>query len=184
MELEVSAEAKDKRLNRSIAITVVVLSVFMGLSNIKDGNIVQAMQQAQSDSVDQWNEYQATRTKIRITEVARTQLAATASGEAAAPALAGFAADIARYKSEAPGFAAQAKASSALYDALNIHDDQFDASDALISTAVSLAAVAALVESGWLLAAAWAFGGFGLFFGICGFAGWGFHPDVLSNFLG
>lgn len=29
-------------------------------------------------------------------------------------------------------------------DALNVHDDQFDASDALISTAVSLVATAAL----------------------------------------
>ena len=31
MEIEVSAEAKDKSLNRKVAITVVVLSVFMGL---------------------------------------------------------------------------------------------------------------------------------------------------------
>jgi len=189
MELEVSAEAKDKRLNRRIAITVVTLSVFMGLCNIKDGNIVQAMQQAQSDSVDQWNQYQATRTKIRITEVARAQLAATVPGPAATAvlataALATFDADIARYKAEAPGLATQAKASAAQYDALNVHDDQFDASDALISTAVSLAAVSALIESGSLLLPAWAFGAFGLFMGICGFAGWGFHPDVLSNFLG
>ena len=30
MEIEIAAEAKDKRLNRAVAITVVVLSVFMG----------------------------------------------------------------------------------------------------------------------------------------------------------
>jgi hypothetical protein len=52
MEFEVSAEAKDKRLNRRVAITVVILSVVMGLGNIKDGNIVQAMDQAQAQSVD------------------------------------------------------------------------------------------------------------------------------------
>ena len=52
MEIEVSAEAKDKRLNRWVAITVVALSVFMGLGNIKDGNIVQNMAQAKADSVD------------------------------------------------------------------------------------------------------------------------------------
>ena len=45
-------------------------------------------------------------------------------------------------------------------------------------------AVAALAESGWLLYASWAFGAFGLFMGICGFAGWGFHPNLLSSFLG
>jgi hypothetical protein len=27
-------------------------------------------------------------------------------------------------------------------------------------------------------------GGFGLFMTICGFAGWPFHPDVLSSLLG
>lgn len=70
------------------------------------------------------------------------------------------------------------------YDALNVHDDQFDASDALVSTAISMAAVAALAESFGLLWGAWTFGAFGLFMGICGFAKWGFHPDVLSNFLG
>ena len=67
MEIEVSAEAKDKRLNRLIAVTVVTLSVFMGLCNIKDGNIVQAMQYAKADAVDTWGEYQATKTKLLIT---------------------------------------------------------------------------------------------------------------------
>jgi len=40
MEVEVNAEAKDKRLNRMVAITVVAFSVFTGLCNIKDGNLV------------------------------------------------------------------------------------------------------------------------------------------------
>ncbi|MFX8324033.1 DUF4337 family protein, partial [Acinetobacter baumannii] len=79
MEIEVSAEAKDKRLNRNIAITVVVLSVFAGLCNIKDGNIVQAMQQAQAASIDTWNEYQATRPKLHLAENARVQLALLAA---------------------------------------------------------------------------------------------------------
>lgn len=30
MEIEVSAEAKDKRLNRRVVVTVVILSVFIG----------------------------------------------------------------------------------------------------------------------------------------------------------
>jgi hypothetical protein len=67
---------------------------------------------------------------------------------------------------------------------LNTHDDQFDASEATLSTAISVAAVAALVESSWVLAGAWVFGVFGLFMAVCGFAGWGFHPDILSQFLG
>ena len=187
MEVEVSAEAKDKRLNRLVAITVVILSVFMGLCNIKDGNIVQAMQQAQADAVDRWGEYQATRTKTHIAEGARAVIATLAGVQpspAARTAMAGFDASVARYAAEAPALAAQARGFTAQYDALNIHDDQFDASEAAIATAISIAAVAALSESLWLLAAAWVFGAFGLFMGLCGFAGWGFHPDLLSTLLG
>src|SRR3954471_20835330 len=111
MEVEVSAEAKDKRLNRLVAVTVVLLSVFMGLCNIKDGNLVQAMQQAQANAVDRWGEYQATRTKTHIAEAARTTiltLGGHASPEAAA-ALAGFDANIARYERQAPALAAEAR---------------------------------------------------------------------------
>jgi len=95
-----------------------------------------------------------------------------------------FAADLARYKAETPHLKVQAQGYEAQYDALNIHDDQFDASEAALSTAISVAAVAALVEAPWVLAAAWAFGAFGLFLSLCGFASWGFHPDVLSTLLG
>jgi hypothetical protein len=187
MEVEVSAEAKDKRLNRLVAVTVVVLSVFMGLGNIKDGNIVQAMAQAQSRAVDGWGEYQATRTKTHIAEAARAVIATRAAGTLTpetAAALARLDADIARYEAEAPHLMAQARGFEAEYDALNVHDDQFDASEAAIATAISMAAVSALAESFALLIGAWVFGAFGLFMGLCGFAGWGFHPNLLSSFLG
>src|SRR3954465_2517599 len=75
MEVEVAAEAKDKRLNQLVALTVVVLSIFMGLAGVKDGNLVQAMDQAQASSIDLWNEYQATRIKRHIDEVSLNQLA-------------------------------------------------------------------------------------------------------------
>ncbi len=190
MEIEVSAEAKDKRLNRLVAITVVILSVFTGVCNIKDGNLVQAMQQTKADSIDSWGEYQATKTKLHIAETARDEIGimmsgATAAGQAAAQtALARLNADIVKYRASAPKLQAQAQSQAAQYDALNVHDDQFDASDALISTAISMAAVAALAESSGLLFGSWLFGTFGIFMGVCGFAKWAFHPDLLSNFLG
>lgn len=188
MEVELNAESKDKRLNRMVAITVVILSIFTGLCNIKDGNIVQAMQQAQSDSVDAWNEYQATKTKLHISQASRNQIALSADTTTrravAAPSIAALDASIAKYARELPTLVRRAKSYAGRYDALNVHDDQFDASEAMISTAISLAAVAALVETLWLLAAGWAFGAFGMFLGLCGFAGWAFHPDILSSFLG
>ena len=190
MDIEVSAEAKDKRLNRLIAVTVVILSVFMGICNIKDGNIVQAMQYAKADAVDTWGEYQATKTKRHIVETARDQMrvmatSAIGGGRRLADAqLTQLSSEIIKYQAEAPKLAAKANGFEVQYDALNIHDDQFDASDAMISTAISMAAVAALIESFGMLFFAWSFASFGLFMGICGFAGWSFHPDVLSNLLG
>jgi hypothetical protein len=184
MEVEINAEAKDKRINRLVALTVVILSVAMGLGNIKDGNIVQAMAQAQANSLDRWNEYQATRTKLHIVETARAQLAAAAPSASVQKAVAGFDADAAKYKGESPALAKQAQGFSDQYDALNVHDDQFDAAEASLATAISIAAVAALTESWLPLIAAWVIGSFGLFMTICGFAGWPFHPDVLSTLLG
>ena len=184
MEVELSAEAKDKRINRLVALTVVILSVATGLGNIKDGNIVQAMAQAQANSLDRWNEYQATRTKLHIVETARAQLAAAAPGAGVQKAVAAFDADAAKYKSESPKLAKEAQGFADQYDALNVHDDQFDAAEASLATAISIAAVAALTESWLPLIASWGFGAFGLFLTICGFAGWGFHPEVLSTLLG
>jgi len=163
---------------------VVVLSVATGLGNIKDGNIVQAMSQAQANSLDRWNEYQATRTKLHIVETARAELAASSDPAKVAPTLAGFDADTAKYKKETPALARAAKEFANQYDALNVHDDQFDAAEASLTTAISIAAVAALTESMIPLIAAWLFGGFGLFMTLAGFMGWGFHPDVLSTLLG
>jgi hypothetical protein len=184
MEVELNAEAKDKRINRLVALTVVVLSVAMGLGNIKDGNIVQAMAQAQANALDRWNEYQATRTKLHIVETARTQVAAVAPSAAVQKTVADFDADTAKYKAESPKLAKEAQGFSDQYDALNVHDDQFDAAEASLATAISIAAVAALTESWVPLIAAWVIGGFGLFMTVCGFAGWPFHPDVLSTLLG
>jgi hypothetical protein len=190
MEGEIEAAGKDQRLNRAVAITVVILSVFMGVSKVKDDNIVQAMQQAKSDSVDAWGEYQATRTKLHIAEIAAGQTAllgaiAGAPGRAVADAQArALAADIAKYKAEAPKLKAQAQGQQGAYDALNVHDDQFDASDALLSIAVATAAVSALVEAPWVLAVSWMFAAGGLLMGAAGFAGWSLHPDFLSRLLG
>ena len=43
-----------ERLNSLIAITLAVLAALMGITKIKDDNIVQAMQQAKVNAVDTW----------------------------------------------------------------------------------------------------------------------------------
>ena len=189
MDIEIGAEAKDKSFNRRVAITVVALSIFMGLCGVKDGNIVQAMQQAQSDGVDAWNEYQATKTKLHIDETAVTQarLLALSGGEATRAAVnvetTRLQAEIGKYRAEIPALKTRAEGFAGQYDALNVHDDQFDASDALISIAVSIAAVAALVEIPAALWASWAFGALGVVMGLAGFLGWSLHSAFLSKLL-
>jgi hypothetical protein len=177
MDIEIGAEAKDKRLNRMVALTVVVLSIFMGLGQVKDGNIVQAMEQAQSNSVDRWGEYQATRTKMHIDETALAQARVT---PALAAEQARLATEIAKYAAEAPRLRAQAEGFQAQYDALNFHDDQFDASDATIGVAVAVAAVAALSESFGALVVSWVFGAFGIFMGLAGFLGLALKSPLAS----
>jgi len=71
---DVSTEGSNKRLNNLVAVTVVILSVFMAISKIKDDNIVQAMQKAKSESVDAWAEYQAVRIKLHLDENSLSEL--------------------------------------------------------------------------------------------------------------
>lgn len=184
MELEVSAESKDKSLNRRIAITVVALSIFAGLCHIKDENTVQGMERSEAHAIDTWNEYQANKTKQHIAENARVQLSVLASPEKAAPALARLDADIAKYKAQTPVLSDQAHAHEADYDRLRFHHDQFNAADAAIATAISLAAVAALMETVALLWVAWGFAAFGVFMGLTAFLGGSFHPGLLTTLLG
>jgi hypothetical protein len=188
MDSDLPAEGRNRRLNNMVAVTVVILSVFMGIANIKDDNIVQAMQQAKTESVDRWSQYQANRMKLHISEAARDQetvLAATSPSAAAkaAPMIQRLDQAIAKYEKQTPDIRGQAEELDRRYDALNVHDDQFDAADALIAIAISMAGVAALAEAMWLLVLAWGFGGFGIVLGVAGFAGWSLHPDFLARLL-
>jgi hypothetical protein len=73
MEAEINTASFNTRLNNAVAITVVLLSVFMAVSKIKDDNIIQAMQQAKADSIDTWSEYQSKKLKLHLSESALHQ---------------------------------------------------------------------------------------------------------------
>jgi hypothetical protein len=180
---------ENKRLNDLVAITVVILTVFMAVSKIKDDNIVQAMQKAQATSVDAWNEYQAARIKLHVDENSLNALRLLETGGAidktlAAKQAAEYESDIRKYEARSKETMAKAKANEAEYDRLNFRDDQFDLSDAFLSIAVALSAVAALVDTFWLLCVAWGSGAIGLTFGIAGMANLGLRPEWLAALLG
>ena len=189
MDADVKTESSDKRLNDLVAVTVVILSVFMAVSNIKDNNIGQAMQKAKADSVDAWAEYQASRLKLHLDEngLAQLRLLETAGNfdkALAAKQAAEFEADIKKYQGRSKETRAKAEGLEKEYDRLNFRDDQFDMSDAFMSIAIAVAAVAALIDSFPLLYFAWVSGVLGLGFWIAGFAGLNFRPEWLAQLLG
>src|SRR5499427_10985422 len=61
-------------LNSLVAVSVAIVATFIALCNVKDGNIVQAMEQAQANGVDEWAYFQAKGTKLNIAESARDGL--------------------------------------------------------------------------------------------------------------
>jgi hypothetical protein len=164
----------NRRLNRLVAMTVVVLSIAMALTKIKDDNIVQAMQADKAASVDTWSEYQASRIKLHIEEGLQGLRPA---GDA------GTIKSIAKYEGEARTLKAKAQAIEQDYDRQGYRDDQFDISDGFSSVALAVAAISALTESYGLLMFCWAAGLLGIGMSIAGFAGLPIHPDALVAFL-
>jgi hypothetical protein len=186
---ESAAQRDDKRLNDLVAVTVVILTVFLAIGNVKDNNIVQAMQKAQSDAVDAWAEYQSARIKLHVDENGLATLRLLESmgsidKDLAAKQAAQYQADITKYEARSVETMAKAKALEAEYNRLNIHDDQFDMSEAFISIAIALSAVGALVDSFPLLYIAWGSGALGIMFGAAGFLNLSLRWDWLAKFLG
>ena len=117
------AEGDNKRLNRLVAATVVILSVFMAISKIKDDNIVQAMQKAKSESVDAWAEYQAARIKLHVEENSMSMLRVFEplgiDKALAAKQIGEYEADIKKYQARSAETMKKAKDLEAEYDRLN-----------------------------------------------------------------
>jgi len=186
---EAIEQGRDSRLNAIVATMVALTATFMALCNVKDGNIGQGMAQAQASVVDTWSYFQAKSTKQSLAEATvdqlkALQLVAPADSRAAiAKSIADYTARAQRYEKEKNEIKAQAEKYQKTYDDLNLHDDQFDLSDAALSVSIALFGVTALTKKRWLLGVAFAFMLFGVFFGVAGFAGWSVHPSALMSWL-
>ena len=186
---EALEQARESRLNSVIALLVAIAATLMALDGIKDGNVGQAMAQAQAHAVDAWSYYQAKSTKQNIAEATVDTLQGLRASAAPAAAadldkrIAAYQAQVARYEKEKNDVKAQAEGYQAEYDRLNLHDDQFDLSDAGFSVAIALFGVTALTRKRWLLGVAGVFLLLGLAFGVAGFMEWSLHPDLLMKWL-
>jgi len=187
---EAVEHASESRLNSIIAALVAIAATFMALCNVKDGNIVQGMAQAQANAVDQWSYYQAKGMKQNLAEATldqlqlqRTMLTDPKFAPMLDAKIAVYAKQVKKYEKEKIDIKANAEGQQKEYDRLNLHDDQFDMSDACLSVAIALFGVTALTKKRWLLALAGVFMFFGVLFGLAGFFAWGIHPDFLAKFL-
>src|SRR6267142_2583731 len=177
------------KLNTLVAISVALLATFMGVGKVKDDNIVQAMQQAQADKIDNYSWYQARNIREEVAKSTVAQL--TAQATAAPPqAKAAFEAQIKIYEAIAQDQAEKKKIQQAdadkadqTYNELNFHDDQFDLSDAMLALAISLMAVTALTQKRWLFILALFPTVFGVVMGLAGLLGWHIHPNALTRLL-
>ena len=177
------------RLNAMVAVAVAVIATFMGICNVKDGNIVQAMQQAQADKLDSWNFYQARNIREDVMHATAAELGALA---ATVPAAARAALDTvaSRYRMlgeeqarKKQAVKAEAEAAQKHYDELNYHDDQFDLADAMLAIAISLLAITSLTHKRWLVAVAMVPTAIGVVMGLTGLLGWRIHSDLIAALL-
>jgi len=184
-----TADARARRLNAWVAVTVALLATIMGICKVKDDNIVQAMQQAQADKLDHWSFYQARNIRQEVAQGALDQLLAIQATKPAAdrPALdsvvARYRALVADQKAKKDSVRTQAAEDQRTYDALNYRDDQFDLSDALTAIAISLLALTSLTQKRWLFAVAMIPTALGVFMGVAGLLGWHVHPAAITQML-
>src|SRR5258706_6727275 len=76
---ETRVENTKAHLNTWVAISVALLATFMGICKVKDDNIVQAMQQAQADKIDNYSWYQARNVREEVAKATVAQLTAQAA---------------------------------------------------------------------------------------------------------
>ncbi len=179
------SEANEK-LNAFVAVTVAILATFLGIFNVKDDNVVQAMLKAQAQEVDFWAFYQARNVREEImlatVETLKVERSYAPTDEARAAADAAIAKYAAMAKNQAERkeeVKAQAEAAQKKYDDLNFRDDQFDLSEAAMAIAIALLAVTALTHFWWMYVLSLVPSLFGLVMGLAGLFEWDIHPDFL-----
>src|SRR5258705_9393087 len=184
-----TADARARRLNTWVAVTVALLATLIGICKVKDDNLVQAMQQAQADKLDHWSFYQARNIRQEVAQAELDQLLATQASEPAAarsalaPVVARYQALVVDQKTKKDSLRVAADVDQRTYDALNYRDDQFDLSDALTALAISLLALTSLTQKRWLFGVAMIATVLGVVMGLAGLAGWHVHPAALTRML-
>ncbi len=180
---EASEHARESKINGKVAIWVALTATFMALCDVKDGNIVQAMGQAQAHGIDAWSYYQAKSTKQTIIENALEQLKAQ-NNPAFAELIKKDEEQVTRYEKEKAEIKKQAEGFQQEYDAINVFDDQFVMTSAFLSIGIALFGITALTQRKWLLYFAAGVSILGMVFGLAAFFKIALHSDFIASILG
>ncbi|MDD4976045.1 MAG: DUF4337 domain-containing protein [Bacteriovorax sp.] len=177
--------SKESKLNSKIAIMVAVSATIMAICNIKDGNIVQAMSQAQAHSIDSWSYFQAKSTKQSIAENSLELLKISPQKDQVVVNQEKRLEDkIIKYEKEKTEIKNKAEAFEKEYEDLNVFDDQFDMTEAFISIAIAMLGVTALTQKKWLFYFASTVSISGVLMGLAAFMKISVHLEWVSKILG
>lgn len=180
---EPMSHAGESKINSRVAIWVALTATFMALCNIKDGNIVQAMSQAQAHAIDAWSYFQAKSTKQSIAEntIELLRMQKPVDSELVIKKYEGI---IATYDKEKKEIKTRAEGFQKEYDDINVFDDQFDMTEAFLSIAIAMFGITALTQKKWLLYFAGSISIIGIVLGLAAFMKIPLHSDFISKLLG
>jgi hypothetical protein len=176
-------EADKSKINSRVAIFVAITATFMALCNVKDGNIVQAMEQAQAHAIDAWSYFQAKSTKQAIAENS-VRLLKLQKPQANTDVVEKYEDEINRYEKEKGEIKKQAEGFQKEYDDINLFDDQFDMTDALLTISIAMFGITSLTQKRWLLYFSGAVALLGIILGLTAFMKISLHSDFVSKILG
>ncbi len=181
--LEQASKSNSNHINSRVALFVALTATFMALCNVKDGNIVQSMTQAQAHGIDAWSYYQAKSTKQAIAEntVGLLKEQHTAGNDSI---IKKYEAEIVRYEKEKATIKAEAEGFQKQYDDINLFDDQFDMTDALLTISIAMFGITSLTQKKWLLYFSCVVSLIGFILGLAAFMKISLHSDFISRILG
>ena len=175
-------DAGKSRINSLVALFVAITATFMAICNVKDGNIVQAMDQAQAHSIDAWSYFQAKSTKQALAENT-LEILKGQKAPGSDSLIKKYEAQIAKYDKEKNEIKSEAEGYAKSYDDLNLFDDQFDMTEALLTISIAMLGIASLTQRKWLLWFASSMSLLGIIFGLTAFLKISLHSDFVSNIL-
>ncbi|MBI1385443.1 MAG: DUF4337 family protein [Rhizobiales bacterium] len=178
---------RSDRFTNAVAICVAIISAFLAVSSVKNGNVVQANGADRREIANLWNQYQAKRLRQFVLDAKLDEYDALYAGARRAempPALANrivaWTTERDRYVVELRQLSRDARAIEARVANRVVTDDQLDIAEAFLALSLALFALAALTKLGWMLALALCVGGAGGFFCIAAFTriDWA-HPMLM-----